>query len=177
MCFNGGMLPAMSPEEHNASPRARLQALYERHKAALLGYAWTLTGDRHAAEDIVHDTFVACLSQQLPATATELLAYVYVSIRHGAYNISRAHRTAKQARQGYAQRLFAASSGATHLPELESVLLQLPEEQREVLFLKVFAEHSLAAIAALLQIPVGTAASRYDYAKNKLRETLRSRSV
>jgi RNA polymerase sigma-70 factor (ECF subfamily) len=55
---------------------------------------------------------------------------------------------------------------------VEAALARLPEPQREVLVLKVWAGLSFPQIAQSLAIPPDTAASRYRYALAKLREQL-----
>ena len=55
---------------------------------------------------------------------------------------------------------------------VEAALRRLPEAQREVLVLKVWGELSFPQIAATLDIPTNTAASRYRYALARLREEL-----
>jgi RNA polymerase sigma-70 factor (ECF subfamily) len=37
--------------------------LYQRHRDALFNWAWRLTGSETAAEDLVHDCFVALLKR------------------------------------------------------------------------------------------------------------------
>ena len=49
----------------------------------------------------------------------------------------------------------------------------LPEEQRAVVYLKLWEEMTFADIATTLGIPANTAASRYRYALDKLGDVLR----
>ena len=57
--------------------------------------------------------------------------------------------------------------------ELAKALSELPEEQRVVVHLKLWEEMTFEAIAETLEIPMNTAASRYRYGIDKLRERLR----
>ena len=57
--------------------------------------------------------------------------------------------------------------------ELAVALGTLPEEQRAVVHLKLWAGLTFEAIAAALEIPPNTAASRYRYGIDKLRGQLR----
>ena len=50
---------------------------------------------------------------------------------------------------------------------------ELPPEQREVVHLKLWEGLTFEEIAAALEIPPNTAASRYRYGLDKLRELLR----
>jgi len=53
----------------------------------------------------------------------------------------------------------------------------LPEEQREVLVMKIWGNLSFPEISRALQIPANTAASRYRYALIRLKEELVEESV
>ena len=55
---------------------------------------------------------------------------------------------------------------------IEAALAKLPEPQREVLVMKVWAKLSFPQIGQALYIPPDTAASRYRYALEKLRGEL-----
>jgi RNA polymerase sigma-70 factor (ECF subfamily) len=55
---------------------------------------------------------------------------------------------------------------------VEAAMRRLPEEQREVLVLKIWAELTFEQIAGELEISPNTAASRYRYALAALRKEL-----
>ena len=56
---------------------------------------------------------------------------------------------------------------------LTVALRELPAEQRAVVHLKLWEEMTFEQIAQSLEIPVNTAASRYRYGLDKLRDRLR----
>ena len=55
---------------------------------------------------------------------------------------------------------------------IEDALKSLPPEQREILVLKIWGELTFEEISQTLNISPHTAASRYRYALNKLKEVL-----
>ena len=55
---------------------------------------------------------------------------------------------------------------------LQSALAELPEEQREIVILRVWGQLTFEEAAAALDISPNTAASRYRYALAKLKEQL-----
>jgi RNA polymerase sigma-70 factor (ECF subfamily) len=55
---------------------------------------------------------------------------------------------------------------------IESALAELPDPQREVVVMKIWGGLTFPQIAAALNVPNDTAASRYRYAVAKLREQL-----
>ena len=56
---------------------------------------------------------------------------------------------------------------------LSGALWELPPEQRAVVHLKLWEDLTFEQIAELLGIPLNTAASRYRYGLDKLRQRLR----
>jgi RNA polymerase sigma-70 factor (ECF subfamily) len=56
--------------------------------------------------------------------------------------------------------------------EVERALRELPPEQREVVVLRIWGEMTLAEVAAVLDVPANTVASRYRYALDRLRKVL-----
>ncbi|HWI56577.1 MAG TPA: sigma-70 family RNA polymerase sigma factor, partial [Bacillota bacterium] len=71
---------------------------------------------------------------------------------------------------------FAASTDpdeAAFRTELSAALGELPPEQRAVVHLKLWEGLTFGQIAATLDIPPNTAASRYRYGLDKLRALLR----
>jgi RNA polymerase sigma-70 factor (ECF subfamily) len=72
--------------------------------------------------------------------------------------------------------LFAKSSDPDeHIfrEKLAEALGELPPDQRAVVHLKLWENLTFEAIAETLEIPLNTAASRYRYGLDKLRERLR----
>lgn len=59
--------------------------------------------------------------------------------------------------------------------ELEEMLATLPEAQRAVVLLRIWEDMTFEEIARALDIPLHTAASRFRYALEKLRQLCRSR--
>ena len=55
---------------------------------------------------------------------------------------------------------------------LQKALRDLPEEQRETVFLRIWSGMTLSEIADATETPLNTVASRYRYALEKLRHCL-----
>ncbi len=87
--------------------------------------------------------------------------------------------TRERTRENFAREMvspFAPASDpdeATFRQELAAALAELPPEQRAVAHLKLWTGLTFEQIAATLEIPPNTAASRYRYAIDKLRDRLR----
>jgi RNA polymerase sigma-70 factor (ECF subfamily) len=57
---------------------------------------------------------------------------------------------------------------------VQQALQHLPEEQREVVFLRIWSGLTLQEIADAMETPLNTVASRFRYALDKLRDRLAS---
>ena len=65
--------------------------------------------------------------------------------------------------------------GAEILSLMEKAIEELGFEEREVIILREFEEHSYKEISELLNIPIGSVMSKLFYARKKLSEELRSK--
>jgi RNA polymerase sigma-70 factor (ECF subfamily) len=159
--------------------RGELDALrdaYRRHHAAVRAFAGRLLGDHAAAEDLVHDVFVA-----LPRAAARFrgdcsFEGFLVGI---AANLARRHlRTSKRRRAAF-QRLSWELPAAPPPPdqtaaEQELVLLlmraldELPDKLRISFVLVQIEERDASEVAALLGVPASTVRARVAAARSRL---------
>ncbi len=151
----------------------------EAHGPKLLLCARQWTRSLADAEDVVQEAFVRYWRHQrhLPGDPQALIV---TSIRRAAIDLARRQdrRTAREERADGG--LQANDTVFEKLPgegderrvEIEVALQRLPAEQREVLVLKVWQELTFEQIGTALDISPNTAASRYRYALNALREQL-----
>ncbi len=150
-----------------------IEGIYNELGPALLAYARSLVRDGSSAEDVVHQVFLKLLSSREPLPI-EPRPYLFRAVRNTSLNRLRAagrelaHRSDPPA--------FVARDGLEALvPDLERALGELPDEQREVVVLRVWGGLTLEAAAELTSVSSNTAASRYRYGLAKLRERLGAR--
>jgi RNA polymerase sigma-70 factor (ECF subfamily) len=159
-----------------ALDRQQVRTLYEHHGAALLAYAVSLLQDRAASEDVLQQVFLKLLRGPVVVTG-QPLHYVYRAIRNTALNYRR-----RQSREVALEALDATSTNGHWLESppgleemglaLQAALRELPDEQREIIVLRVWGQMTFEEAAEALGIPPNTAASRYRYALAKLKERL-----
>ena len=145
--------------------------LYRRHGSSLLLFAAALTGDRSRAQDAVHQVFVKLLERGNISHAADAKAYLFACVRNAILNDAKArHRDVpldpevvwfEPPNRDYAAEL-----------KLRRALEMLTDDQREVTILHVWGELTFSQIAEVLGISSNTAASRYRYALDKLREAM-----
>jgi RNA polymerase sigma-70 factor (ECF subfamily) len=147
------------------------------HGPALVLYARQWTGNRADAEDIAQEAFVRFWRSR--HSAKDPIAYLYACVRRYALEWlrgrgRRARREEAAARADFLdESLFTGPLEQEERREaIEAALQQLPDPQREVLVLKIWAGLSFQQICESVEIPLNTAASRYRYALARLRELL-----
>ena len=148
-----------------------VRRLYDQHGPALVAYARGFLPDAAAAEDVVHQVFLRLLSAELTMPDAPV-AYVYRAVRNAALNARR--NGLRLVELDPQSSIFRHRGGNREAAlALERALAELPEEQREVVVMRVWSGLTLEEIAAATTTPLNTAASRYRYALEKLREKLR----
>jgi RNA polymerase sigma-70 factor, ECF subfamily len=142
-----------------------VRRLYDDHGPALLAYACCLLGDRSGAEDVLHQVFLKLLRASLPDDARP---YLFRAVRNAALN-ARRYRSRHVAIEPDHEWFEGPTAGSVTGITLQTALGNLPGEQREVLGLRIWGGLTFQEIAALLEIPLNTAGSRYRYAIAALR--------
>jgi RNA polymerase sigma-70 factor (ECF subfamily) len=149
-----------------------VKAWYEKHGAALAAFACSYGLDFAAAEDVVQHVFLNLLR----GSAAELrspVAYFYGAVRNGAINFHRTRRRETALPEGD-EWLVSRGKSREEILAVQQALQHLPEEQREVVFLRIWSGLTFQEIAEAMETPVNTVASRFRYALDKLRERLSS---
>ncbi len=130
------------------------------------------------AEDVVQEAFVRFWRHQRHLGG-EPLALLITSVRRSAFDLARreTRRTAREERadggiEDNSPLFQTGLESDERRREIEVALRRLPQEQRDVLTLKIWGELTFEQIAAHLDIPQNTAASRYRYALAALRKEL-----
>lgn len=150
--------------------------LLDAHGAALLLFARQFVTGRADAEDIVQEAFLCYWRSR--HRAHDAVAYLFACVRGCALEWRRSgqRRTRRESRQEVfppGSSLFSCAVEADEWrARVESMLAELPDEQRQVVVMKVWGGLSFPQVAAALDISANTAASRYRYAIQKLRQTL-----
>ena len=123
------------------------------------------------AEDVLQESLVETWKR---ADGRPEAALVYATIRRRAIDLGR--RTERRTRREQAAEspeLFTAADDSEDTAALlEKEIRRLPEAQRDVLTLKFWGGLTFAEVATALDIPPGTAASRYRLALDSLRHIL-----
>lgn len=147
-----------------------VRQLYDRHAPALVLYARSYVSDMGIAEDVVHGLFMKLLRGADIALESPS-AYLYRAVRNAAMNTIR-DRTREAPLEGewFERNECAPAVGLA----LQAEIAQLPQEQRDVVIMRIWSGMTFEEIAEAAGVPANTAASRYRYALEKLRSRLGS---
>jgi RNA polymerase sigma-70 factor (ECF subfamily) len=145
--------------------RDELARAYDAHAAPLYRFLSGFLGGPQDAEDVLQSVF-AKLAERRLEEIDDLGAYLWTAARNEARSVGRR-------RPGP---YLLSRPGVREEPgereAVERALASLPAEQREVVLLRVFEELTFEETAERLGISPDTAASRFRYAKEKLKEVL-----
>lgn len=147
-----------------------VRSLYKMHGAALAAYACSFGLDHASAQDVVQQLFLKLLEGR-PLAPHAPVAYLYRATRNASLNL---RRNLRRETDLHTAELWFTHPGGGHdeVLNLQNALKELPDEQREAVFLKVWSGMTLQEIADVTGTPLNTVASRYRYAVEKLRERL-----
>lgn len=143
------------------------ESLYEEKASGLILYGRALGLSHAEAEDVVQEVFIALL--KLPSAPDDPVNYCIRAFRNRALNLHRGFWR-RLAREFEFQRWFELGTGETE-PERAAMkcLETLPRDQREVIVLKIWHDHTFEEIGKLLELSPNTVAGRYRYGLQKLR--------
>lgn len=154
--------------------------IYRKYSRDLLKLAAALLNDVSAAEDVVHDTFVAFA--QSPGRLRlngNLKGYLATCVVNRVRNRNKAAHRLEGAGLDMADSIVSRSKRPEQwlidneqLARLSDALAQLPLEQREVVLLHVHSQMKFKQIAELQNTSINTVQSRYRYGTDKLRSIL-----
>ena len=161
----------------------RLAQLIQSERDHLFRYACYRLGSAAEAEDTLQDLYLR-LSKHPSRIADidELQDYVFRSLSNSCISRLRSHR--KFTSLDTLDTLDTLSSDDLAPKDfeqefrlIERLMTLLPDEQSEVIRLRIYGERKFSEIAAICNIPLTTAKSRFRYGIDKLREALVERGL
>jgi len=144
---------------------------------ALRRYARALTGERHAADELVQDSLERAWSRfHLWRPGTDVRAWLF-TIMHNLYAnaVRKAKRAPAYAPLAEVDRMSPIPSNAEagiEVSNLIQALASLPDGQREALLLVSLEGLTYEQVSQVLDIPIGTVMSRLSRAREQLRQTM-----
>ena len=161
-------------------PPGDIERLYDEHAPSLFAFLLNFTRNESETRDLLQEIFVKIAREpDLFQNVRNERAYLIRLARNLAVDFMRRRNSRDRTRDDVAvdQIMLFAPAGdpdeELFRTELSLALKVLPEEQGTVAYLKLWEGLTFEEIAEVLDISPNTAASRYRYALDKLRERLR----
>jgi len=146
----------------------------EQEIPRLRRYAWAITRDHSAAEDLVQDSLTrALVKAHLWQPGTDLRAWLCTILHNEHINtLRRSVRTKLNVEVSHLDRTLAIGASQIHsveLSRLDNALAKLPEGQRQAVLLIGLEGFSYDEASEILGVPVGTVRSRLSRGRDTLR--------
>lgn len=146
--------------------------------AALRRKAFLLSGDWHAADDLVQDTLIAVYAswervsrgRNVDGYANRVLVHKFIDDRRRPWRRERVMQVLPESLDDGAARAFSEVDDRDAM--LGAALAALPAGQRAVVVLRFTDDLSVSQIADLMDLPSGTVKSRLSRASEAIRHFL-----
>ena len=160
--------------------RPEIERLYDEHAPSLFAFFLNFTRDENDTRDLLQEIFVKIAREPALLSDVQNERAFLIRLAHNlAIDLIRRRDVRDRTKENFAAEkisLFAPASNPDvkfFREELALALGELPEDQRAVVHLKLWEELTFEQIAEALEISPNTAASRYRYGLDKLRDRLR----
>ena len=158
----------------------RLAELMQSERNDLFRYACYRLGSAAEAEDTLQDLYLSLSKHHLRlAEINDLQGYVYRSLSNSCISRLRSRRnfTSTDTLDTLSSEDLAPKDFEQEFRLIERLMALLPDEQSEVIRLRIYGGRQFSEIAAICDIPLTTAKSRFRYGIDKLREALAERGL
>lgn len=151
-------------EDHTVKPGS-WASFYVAQRQVLTTYALALTGDEHAAEDLIQDVLMRIIQNQQPVRHAR--AYVLRCMRnlwvdrHRSQNRQVDTVPLENDSVAFIDTTLDGSSNREAMQQLANALKSLKPQEREIIVLKVYGELKFKEISSILDQPMGTVTARY----------------
>ncbi len=146
---------------------------------ALLTYACYRLGNRSDAEDVLHDCYLRLherFTDGQEGAKMNIRNYVFRSLSNLCTDRladRTRHLTVDLGQQDVEE--TDTDNRESEYCRITSVLNRIPEEQAEVIRLRMYGNRSFAEISNILQVPLSTVKSRFLYGIEKIRKAMKPR--
>jgi RNA polymerase sigma-70 factor, ECF subfamily len=163
-----------------SSPSPELDRLYDDHAAALFAFVLNVTRNEADTRDVLQEVFIKLARHPESIADVRDERGFLIRLSHNAAIDLLRRRAVREKKRDQLALEFTGALAASADPDTQAfrealslALGTLPTEQRAVVQLKLWGGLTFEEIAEALEIPLNTAASRYRYGLDKLREQLR----
>ena len=159
------------------SVRLQVEAAWAEYGKRLYWFALTMVCSGSDAEDVLQNVFLGMVrSVERGGEIRNMRAYLYRAVRNEALRMKRMRASESSADVDQLPLLVEANQHVVEeAMDVSAALSKLPEQQREVVVLKLYHDMTFDEIANMAGISLNTAASRYRYGIEKMRRVMEAR--
>lgn len=177
-------------KQYMAGDQRSLETLINQHREKIFTSIFLLIKDRYLAEDIFQDTFIKVIDRLTKGQYNEEGKFLHWVVRI-AHNLCIDHfrkaKTMSFIKHVEDRDIFESINIAddSHIgieqrqsrDRVRKMLDHLPEEQREVVILRHYADMSFAEISKTMQCSINTALGRMRYGLLNLKKMVREKEL
>lgn len=164
--------------QENNTTMNRLAEHLRREQPHLMRYACYRLGDADDAKDALQDAYLkVCskLSDEKSSEVRDWRNYIFRTLSNICTSrlsqSSRLKMIPLDARLDMAD--LPAESNEADYQRIAQLLVEIPEEQAEVIRLRIYGNNSFADVAEILSLPLPTVKSRFLYGLEKIRKAMK----
>lgn len=168
-----------------------LATLIKRHQSKIYGFIYSKVGDRDVAEDIFQDTFIKVIRTLKSDSYNEegkFLPWVMRISHNLVVDYFRSNKKMPVKRDTDEYSVFSIMTDDSPNIErqlidfqiekdLKKVINELPEDQKEVLMMRIYQDLSFKEISELTGVSINTALGRMRYALLNLRKIIEKKKI
>jgi RNA polymerase sigma-70 factor (ECF subfamily) len=174
-----------------AGDESALATLIERHQSKIFGFIYSKVSDRDVSDDIFQDTFIKVIKTLKSNSYNEegkFLPWV-MRIAHNLV-IDHFRRNKKMPMYRETEEFSIFSIMTDNQPTIENQIItnqvetdlkrlieELPDDQKEVLIMRMYQDLSFKEIAELTGVSINTALGRMRYALLNLRKVIEKNNI
>lgn len=137
------------------------------HREGLTTFALSIVKNDEDAQDVVQEVFTEIIENPKDQLTR---SYLFQAVRHRSLNKLRSKNRYNQAIEKFGQFVKdVLLDSSTETSSVMELVNQLPQDQKEILVLRIKAELKISEIASVLNIPEGTVKSRLNKAMTTLK--------
>ncbi|GAA4070911.1 MAG: RNA polymerase sigma factor [Flavobacterium sp.] len=182
---------ALLVKNYIAGDENALAVLINRHQSKIYGFIYSKMADRDVADDVFQDTFIKVIKTLKSNSYNEegkFLPWVMRIAHNLIVDHYRKNKKMPMLRETEEFSIFSVLTDTSMNAEgriiteviekdLQKIIKQLPDDQREVLTMRIYQDLSFNEIAELTGVSINTALGRMRYALMNLRKLIEKNQI
>ena len=155
---------------------------FKAERSRLLKYACYRLGNEDDAKDVLQDTFLKLYTRITGADdlqINDLRSYLFRTLTNVCAKWQTGINRIKTIPLDMKTDVAEASDpgNESDYKRIVGLLTEIPDEQAEVIRLRIYGDNSFAEVAEILSLPLSTVKSRFLYGLEKLRKNMKKQST